>query len=499
MAKTKSLVWILIFIIAQLTPGGRAAWAAEALTANSTPNSTQPAICSNQLPSAINAVIQRPQFQRVRWGILIETLSSSETLYSRSSSNYFTPASNAKLFTTAAALQHLGPQYRIRTSVYSASTNPNTLRLVGRGDPSLTDAQLRELAQQLKKKSYKQVEQLIVQDGYFSGPEVDPSWEWGDLQEYYAAPVNSLIVNQNAVGLTLSPQAIGRPLQLSWADPLGAIAWQVENNTITSAVGSGALIEVNGVLGKPLVRITGQLPVDAKPNSISLAVINPAESFLRHFLAALVLEQIKVQHAQVVSSSLVGNEQELAAVESPALATMVAETNTNSNNFYAEALLRSLQAKITVPPSTTSTKQNSAEIGLNIVKQVLTELGVDPQGYKLVDGSGLSRHNLVTPEALVQTLKAMAKSSLAEVYRASLPVAGVSGTLKNRFLNTPVQGILQAKTGTMTGVSALSGYLNTDYQPLVFSMIVNQYEQPAVTIRQAMDEIVLLMAHLHRC
>jgi D-alanyl-D-alanine carboxypeptidase/D-alanyl-D-alanine-endopeptidase (penicillin-binding protein 4) len=118
----------------------------------------------------------------------------------------------------------------------------------------------------------------------------------------------------------------------------------------------------------------------------------------------------------------------------------------------------------------------------------------------LADGSGLSRQNLVSPKAIAQTLKLIAQTKEAAVYRASLPVAGISGTLRRRFNNTAAQGNLQAKTGTLTGVSALSGYLNVpSYQPLVFSIIVNQSDQSTETLRQAIDEIVLLLTRLRYC
>ncbi|WP_267871724.1 D-alanyl-D-alanine carboxypeptidase/D-alanyl-D-alanine-endopeptidase [Nostoc sp. CHAB 5715] len=144
--------------------------------------------------------------------------------------------------------------------------------------------------------------------------------------------------------------------------------------------------------------------------------------------------------------------------------------------------------------------QTSADVGLEVVKASLTQLGVDPANYILVDGSGLSRRNLVTPEALVQTLRGIARTPTAYIYRASLPVAGKSGTLKGRFQDTPAEGIVQAKTGTLTGVVSLSGYMNAPkYEPLVFSILVNQSEQPATVVRQAIDEIVVLLTQLQRC
>jgi D-alanyl-D-alanine carboxypeptidase/D-alanyl-D-alanine-endopeptidase (penicillin-binding protein 4) len=457
------------------------------------------AICPAQLGGAIDRVIERPQFAHARWGVVIQSLSSANTLYARDRTRYFIPASNTKLLTTAAALRQLGSQFRIRTSVYSLGNTPNStaLRVVGRGDPSLKDAQLQDLAQQLKRQGYQQIQQLVVDDGYFQEPSVNSGWEWGDLQSDYGAPVNSLILNQNAIGLTLTPQTLGRPLQLSWTDPLGVLGWQIDNHTVTTSAASPASVGVMGVVGKPILRVTGQLPIDAKPNTVSLAVFDPAESFSRHFQQALGLQQIQVVTAKQISNGEVGNERELAAVESPPLAALLMETNQNSNNLYAEALLRSL---IPSNQQSTTKNQHSLEMGLAAVKQSLTELGVDPQSYVLADGSGLSRHNLVSPDAIAQTLQAMAKTPVADVYRASLPVAGVSGTLKTRFLNTPAQGIFQGKTGTMSGVVALSGYLNSPtYQPLVVSILVNQSEQPASTIRQAMDEIVVLLTRLRTC
>ncbi len=222
-----------------------------------------------------------------------------------------------------------------------------------------------------------------------------------------------------------------------------------------------------------------------------LAVIDPVVNFLQHLQSAIAAEGIKYSVSYKSISPLVTTE--LAAVESQPLSQLLLETNLNSNNLYAEAMLRSLGVKVNL-------SQSSATKGLEVVKETLTQLGVDPKGYVLADGSGLSRHNLVSPDAISQTLRAMASSQYAAIYRASLPVAGVSGTLSNRLKNTPAQGVVSAKTGTISGAIALSGYINApNYEPLVFSIIVNQSDQSAATIRQAVDEIVLLLVSLRRC
>ena len=448
-------------------------------------------ICPAELPERIDAIATRPLFSRARWGMSIQTLSNSQTLYSREANRYFIPASNVKLLTTAAALRQLGAFYRIRTSIYG---NEQVLRVVGRGDPSLTDEQLKDLAQQLKRRGIRQIKQLILEDSYFQGQVLNPEWEFGDMYTYYGTNVNSLILNQNAIALTLSPQEIGQPLKAVWGEPLAALQWELENQSITVASGMQSDAEVNGILGQPVLQIRGQLAVDSKPVTQFLAIRDPGKYFLQHFRTALAAEGIAVAKASVVSKAGNGNEPEVAFVESPNLSKLIADTNQQSNNLYAEVLLRSLGV------SRNSNSANSAELGLTVVKDTLTQLGVDASGYMLADGSGLSRHNLVSPEALVQTLKAMSKLPEANIFRASLPVAGVSGTLSNRFKNTSAEGIVRAKTGTLSGNTALSGYVDVpNYQTVVFSIIVNQSEQSAAPLRGAVDEMVVLLTRLKRC
>lgn len=457
-------------------------------------------ICPAQLGAAIDAAIARPQLRRARWGILIEPLSSQgsdRALYSRDAERFFIPASNVKLLTTAAALLKLGSDFRIRTSVYDAGRG--TLRLVGRGDPSLTDAQLRDLSQQLKRQGVRNVRQLIVEDGYFQGDAINPNWEWEDVQADYGTAVNSLILNQNTVKLTLSPQKPGQPLQVSWSDLVAGRQWRIENEAVTAEAGTPNSVSVTAVLGQPVLRIKGQLAVDAQPESWGMAILNPAEYFLQHFRRVLAEEEIQVERASVQPKVGKTGERELAAVESPPLSALIFETNQESNNLYAEALLRTLQASVRQTPST-SLSSGSDDIGVKALKAALTALGVNPESYVLVDGSGLSRHNLVSPEAIAQTLQLMAQTPQSAVYRSSLPIAGVSGSLRNRFRNTLAQGNVMAKTGTVTGAVTLSGYLNIpSYQPLVFSIMVNQSDQSVSTLRQAIDEIVLLLTRLRSC
>lgn len=463
------------------------------------------AICPAQLGGMINQILQgkyagvasQPQLLRAHWGILIQTLASPQnsgsTIYAVNPQHYFLPASNLKLLTTAAALHRLGPQFQIRTSVYGVSSPVTALRVQGRGDPSLTDKQLGVLAQQLSGQGIRQTH-LIGHDDYLLGPMLNPSWELEDIQAAYGAPINSLILNQNAIEVKLHPQAIGQLLRVEWANPDEAKHWKIENAAIAVAATQPSGVNVSRDLGRPVIKITGQLSIDSEPESVAVAVPDPAQHFLRHFRQALAAQGVAIDQIQVAPSPRITSERELAAVVSPPLSQLLVETNRESNNLYAESLLRTLGATQSSPAS------HSTADSLVVVKSTLTQLGINPEGYVMADGSGLSRHSLVSPEVLVQTLQAMAKSPEAATYRASLPIAGVNGTLQNRFRNTPAQGILQAKTGTLSGVSALSGYLSSpNYSPLVFSILVNQSDQPSPVLRQAIDQIVLLLTRLRSC
>ncbi|MBD2195235.1 MULTISPECIES: D-alanyl-D-alanine carboxypeptidase/D-alanyl-D-alanine endopeptidase [Calothrix] len=455
------------------------------------PTTTTKQICPAQLGNSIETIINRPSFNRVRWGILIQPLSSGQTLYSRDAQKYFTPASNTKLLTTAAALQELGANFRIRTSIYQNSNG--VLRVVGRGDPSLGDTQLQALAKQLRQKGITQIQQLIADDSYIQGDIVNPTWQWEDVQSDYGAPVSSFILNENIFSFKLTPQALGKPLQIAWTDSNEERRWRIVNQSTTVSKNQTNYIDVTRDLTGTVLRIQGQLTENSQPYLVTLPVVDPNYYFLRRFRTILATEKISLGQTLVFNGG--NNQQEIAAIDSPPLSQLVTEVNVNSNNLYAEALLRALAVK---QPRVQN--KITANIGLEVLKASLTKLGVDPTSYSLVDGSGLSRRNLLSAEALVQTLRLMATTPAANIYRASLPVAGKTGTLKNRFRNTPAEGIVQAKTGTLTGAVSLAGYVNNaKYEPVVFSIMVNQSDRPASELRQAIDEIVVLLAQLQRC
>lgn len=459
---------------------------------------TTSAICSSQLPGAINAIIDRPELQRYRWGIVVQSLNGTNQLYNRDGDRLFIPASNMKLITTAVALHQLGGKTKLRTSVYQLPSTGNmaNLLVVGRGDPSLTKTGLQSIAQQLKQRGISQIGEISFDDGYFRGEQINGDWEWGDLSTDYAPAINSLMLNQNVLTLNVSPHIVGLPLRYIWADP-AVNGWQIDNQTLTGVANIASSLNASVTFGKPGLRLTGKLAKNAPETSISIPVANPAESFIGGLRQSLMKEQISVGNTRIVLGQSIANLPEVASIDSPSIEDLVKEANQQSNNIYAEVLLKSIGR--THPQHNLST-DDTTSLGIEQITQRLTELGVSPQSYQIRDGSGLSRHNLVAPTALIQLLSAMAKTPEGNTFKNSLPVAGVSGTLKNRMKGTLAQGIVRAKTGSMGGIINLAGYINSpQYTPLVFSIMLNQHDTSTSKMSKVIDEIIILLARIKQC
>jgi serine-type D-Ala-D-Ala carboxypeptidase/endopeptidase (penicillin-binding protein 4) len=461
-------------------------------------------VCQADIAPQIEAITNRPAFRRARWGILIQTLSTApETVYSHDADKFFIPASNVKLLTTAAALTQLGPDFRLRTLIYQIPTPSLSqkqeviLRIVGQGDPSFSDEQLQSLVGQIHQQGIRHVDQLLADAQYFQNDAIHPHWEWEDVQAGYGAPVNSLILNQNAIGLTLVPQAMGQPLRVQWDDPNETSRWQVVNRSRTVATTALEYVQVGRDLSQPILYVDGQLRVGSASEPVAVSVPQPTQHFLDRLQDVLATEQIRVEQTAIVNDPLPAAAQPIASVDSPPLAELLIETNQQSNNLYAEALLRTLGRQ---QRTNLDDHKSALGAGIETLQAILTRLGIASNSYSLADGSGLSRQNLVSPAALVATLQAMAQSPDAAIYRASLPVAGISGTLHSRFLDTPVQNRLQAKTGALSGIAALSGYLQPMHSPqLVLSILINHVELSSGEIQAAMDAIVQLVAKLEPC
>lgn len=453
-------------------------------------------ICRADLPGKIDAIAQNPALTRANVGILIEEATpNSRQLYARRAQEKFVPASNVKLLTTAAALQSLGPDFSIRTSVFGQPNTPDSaLYVVGRGDPTFTSYQINLLANQLKQKGIRRATSLTAIDNYFTGPAASPYWDEEDYRAGYGAPANSLILNRNELSFTVFPTQVGQPLRVVWDRPEFARGWRIENNTRTVRAGGDEFIDAGQRPGQKVMNVTGQLIAGAESDNNSIALLDPAGYFIEQFQESLTRYGISSAKGQVSAAHPPNGLAELAAIQSPPLRAFIDPTNLYSVNIYAEAMLKALGH------SADPTTSDAYQTGAAAVSQILTDLGVAPDSLSIVDGSGLSRRDLASPEAFVNTLQVMAQTPNATIYRNSLAVAGRSGTLRNRLKGTLAEGRFQGKTGTLSGTYTLSGYLNPpNHPPLALSILVNDADAGGRTIRSLIDQIILQAVTLDDC
>lgn len=462
------------------------------------PVAAQAAICPAQLAPRLESTLNAAPLDTAYVGMVLQTQAATpqerRVLYSRNGDRLFTPASNGKLLTTAAALHHLGPSHRLRTTVHG-TPGPDglaALRVVGRGDPTLTQTQLSDLAQQLQRAGVTQVSRLVLDDSHFPGYATNPTWEWEDTQFYFAPPVNGLIFNQNAVAVQVAPTQVGQPLQVTGLETLPAGPWPIANYSRTVVADPTQSLSLQRRGDEKTLWVTGQMAQGADPRRLTLAVFNPAEQFAAAFRTALTQQGISVAQVDITPQPAPSLGPELAAVGSPPLSDLLVVANRDSDNLYAEVLLKTLGIEGAAEPPTDASRAGAAAI-----QRILAELGIATEALRIADGSGLSRHNLVSPAALAETLQQMAVHPQASVFRESLAVAGVSGTLRNRLVNTPLSGRVQGKTGALTGNVSLSAYIQPpNYEPLVVSILINHSNQHASQLRARIDEILLLIGQL---
>ncbi len=470
-----------------------------------------------ELQTSIRSILLRPQFIRSQIGIKVVSLDTGKVMFEQNAEKYFMPASNMKTFTVSTALAKLTPDFRFVTSVY-AGAKPDAggvikgdLTVYGRGDPSIAAAfnngdyykGMENLADRIVQAGVKRVEGSLVGDeSYFTGEPIPIGWEWDDLQWYYGAEISALTVNDNSLDVTVRPgSSVGAFASVTLAPALPGIT--LKNRVTTAPAGAKRESEIFKPLGQNVFDVSGRIAINdpgAVANFGSVAINRPALAFmtmLRQLLeqkGVVITGQTRVVNAKEKAPLSVASSTpwiEIAKLESPPLSVIAAKTLKPSQNLYTELILRALGETLgdkTVPNKT------SDQRGIAVVDKFLQEMGVADGSVLMADGSGLSRHDLVTPAALVQAFTFMSRHSYAAVWRDALPIGGVDGTLKNRLKGAATINNVRAKTGTIDQVSSLSGYMTTaSGERLAFSIMTNTV--PSQTLRQnTIDEIVLLLA-----
>ena len=481
-----------------------------------------------ELQSRVATLLDQPKFAAARWGALVKT-TDGKVLFERDADKAFMPASNMKLYTSAAALDAFGPEFRFKTSVYA--TKPigkrgelrGELILYGRGDPNLSPrldgddpekydelkpadriTAIEQLADQIEAAGVKLIRgNIIGDDSYFAGDPVGPGWEWDDLQFYYGAEVSALTVNDNSVNFKFAPGRRVGDKPLIAVQPITSYV-QIINKAKTVANGP-TRIGVHRPFNSNTVEFFGTISIKAGASDVNIAVHDPAS-----FAAWLLKESLerrgiritgRVQRMDAVArldhpfdeSKLA----ELASVLSQPLAEILKVVNKQSQNLHTEILLRQLGALRgeNTGLDDYGRPKPSASLGADVRKKFLEGAGVHILPLSLRDGSGLARQDLITPRATARLLEFMLTHPHFNAFRESLTIAGVDGTLKRRMRSTAAANNAHGKTGTLTYVNALSGYLTTKRgQTLIFSLVGNNYTGAGRDVTAVMDEICVMLA-----
>ncbi len=472
-----------------------------------------PRILSEIRPK-IDTILNNPLLARGRIGVKIEWIGKDAVIYSHNSDKYFMPASNMKSYTVAAALEALTPNFRFVTGVYSVSKPDSNgillgdLVVYGRGDPSISSSffdgddykGIDALAERIVEAGVKQINGSIIGDEtYFTTEPIPYGWEWDDLQWYYGAEISPLSINDNSVRLRILPGSPGMACAVD-ISPVNR-QFRVINNCLTMPGESRRQIRVRKKLDENVVEIAGTMPEKDTGYVGNITVSRPANIFLEILKQRLQLKGVMVK-GQTRAVNLderngirfsTANLTEIASLESPPLGLIAEKTMKPSQNLYTELILRVLGEE---RGDKTDLEKTSAQKGIEVVQKLLRKAGAEPESVVQYDGSGLSRHNLITPDSAVSLYTYMNRSAHALMWRNSLTVGGVDGTLKNRFKGTSAEANARGKTGTIDQVSALSGYVTAKSgEAFVFSILTNNIPNSRLRVN-TIDEIVVLLANL---
>lgn len=453
------------------------------------------------LKRRLDAVLDRPAFAPALWGVAVRSLDTGRVLYERNAGKNFKPASTLKLVATAAALDALGPEARLLTTVETAGRLDSRGRvlgdvfLVGRGDPNLSGrfepagptAILERLAEELRSAGVRRIEgRLVGHEGLFAGERRGEDWSWEDLVWGYGAEVSALSFNDNVVHLRLLPGE--REGDAALVEPTPASSYyRLESTATTGPPGGEGTLTLRREAAN-LIRLSGAYPLGKEPWEGRVALEDPAAYAAAVFREVLLARGIPVMGGTATAAgALPAGVRVLASHQSQPLAELVKVVNKESQNLHAEILLRLVGAR--------ASGVGSVESGHAAAVAFLRRLGVVADSWALQDGSGLSRSDLVSPRELVTLLAAMDRHPAAQAFRDSLAVAGVDGTLKNRMRGSPAEGRILAKTGTLRHVAALAGYLTRhDRQRWAFAVIANHHTAPSREAVAAIDEICRILA-----
>lgn len=469
----------------------------------------QPAFAADPamiLREDLNGIFADTRLADAQVGVEVYSLDRSEVLYERNATKLYMPASNNKLLTAAVALECLGPDYTFKTHVLADGqvldgVLKGNLIIRGFGDPSSSSRiepkdpfqSFRDWAVRLKQLGIYAISGSILGDGgAFEETAYGRGWAWDDLPEGYAAPVSALQFNENLIWLEIEPGQSAGSMASIKMEPLTSY-FTVENRVETDAVKKQARIEIVRSRINDMAVVNGTIASGGGTALRSIAVQFP----ILYYLSALkqILNEAGIDLAgcgiHKMNESLPQSASLLWTHSSQPLSELIAPIMKMSLNLGAETIVRVLGLEIR--------GEGSFVKGKEVVEETLERMGLARSSYVYADGSGLSRLNLISADALVRLLRFMRQHRHFSSFYDALAVAGIDGTLATRMKKTKAQNNAHAKTGTYAGASALSGYIRTaDGEMLAFSILANNYNGSKDAAESVQDKALARLAVFSR-
>jgi serine-type D-Ala-D-Ala carboxypeptidase/endopeptidase (penicillin-binding protein 4) len=477
-----------------------AATAAIALVLAAGPATAAHSQADDPLATTIDAILTDPILAGAQAAVVVHDAATGEELYERDGDTRMLPASNTKLLTSAAAMEILGPSYRFATDVLAdrdprGSVLRGDLYLRGTGDPTMLAEDYDALAGKVAASGIEVVTgDLVADDTWFDEVRLGTSWAWDDEPFYYSAQVSALSVAPDTdydagtiiVGVTPGA-APGEPVTVRLTPPSDYVS--VVNRAVTAEPGAESAVQIERGHGSAGIVVSGQLPLDGSPVREWASVWEPTGYAADVFRAALDRHGVTVLGGSRLGEPTPAGATELATHESMTLAELLVPFLKLSNNGHAEVLTKAIGRAVS--------GAGTWSAGLAAIGSYLDSQGLDVDTVRQADGSGLSRWNLVPANEFVGLLDSLQDASWFETWYQALPVAGnpqrfVGGTLRSRMQGTAAQDNAHAKTGSLTSVSALSGYVtDADGRDLIFSIVLNNFYG---SIKYLEDLIVVALA-----
>lgn len=465
------------------------------------------------LKAELDAIFNDAALSRGLIGVRIDSLTTGENIYRLNDDKLVMPASNMKIVTMTTAAEKLGWDFTYKTHLDAVGPISNgvlrgDLVVTGGGDPTIVSNDggpaplFAEWAAALRKAGITRVDgRIIGDDSYFDDDAIGMGWSWDDLVFGYSAGITGLSYNENQVTASVTPGATAGAEAVVTLTPARSHGLHLVSRVTTVARPADApandprlraAVSYDRAPGSTELIVTGTIPVGANPVSQDIAVENPTKFFVTALRDALIDEGILVFGDAVDADGLIegamGARTSLATRTSPPLSVIGPYFMKASQNFVAETLFKTLGAAVK--------GQGSAAAGRSVVQETLASWGIPADAIVMRDGSGLSRYNYVTSGAIATMLTKMWQNEkLRGPFAATLPVAAHDGTLSGRMKNTWLDAHVQAKTGTISNVRSLSGYLETKSgERVVFSIIGNHFTVPSARIDAIAEKALALVA-----